>query len=97
MGGLLALSLAMRNPEINLSGVISTSALIGFPKDRKINWFKAYILKKIAPKLEDVVINSKIHPTALTKNNFFIKKMFGDRLMLPFLGMNMAKSIIEGT
>lgn len=33
----------------------------------------------------------------MTKNNFFIKKIFGDRLMIPFLGMNMAKSIVEGT
>jgi len=38
-----------------------------------------------------------IHPTALTKNNFYIKKCFGDRLMIPFLGLNMARSIVEGT
>jgi alpha-beta hydrolase superfamily lysophospholipase len=31
MGGLLILSLAMRNPEINFAGIITTSALIGFP------------------------------------------------------------------
>jgi len=34
LGGLLVLSLAMRNPELNLAGVITTSALIGFPQDR---------------------------------------------------------------
>ena len=38
-----------------------------------------------------------INPTALTKNNFFLKKVFNDRLMIPFLGMNMGKSIIEAT
>lgn len=37
-----------------------------------------------------------INPTALTKNNFYIRKCFGDRLMIPFLGMNMARSIVEG-
>jgi len=55
------------------------------------------LLKKIGPKMDELIINSQIHPTAMTKNNFFIKKIFGDRLMMPFLGINMAKSIVEGT
>ncbi|KAL4488335.1 hypothetical protein ABPG72_019185 [Tetrahymena utriculariae] len=97
MGGLLVITLAMRNPVLNIAGVITTSALIGFPKDRKMNFFKAYLVKALGKKLEDIVINSMIHPTALTKNNEYIKKCFGDRLMIPFLGMNMAKSILEGT
>lgn len=86
MGGLLVITLAMRNPVLNIAGVISTSALIGFPKDRKMNFFKAWLVKALGKKLEDIVINSMIHPTALTKNNEYIKKCFGDRLMIPFLG-----------
>ena len=97
MGGLLILSFAIRNHKLKLAGLISTSALIGFPKDRKISWLKAWIIKKIGKKLEDVVANSMIHPTALTKSDHFIRKVFGDRLMIPFLGLNMAKSILEGT
>lgn len=31
LGGMLVLSFVMRNPEINFAGVVSTSALIGFP------------------------------------------------------------------
>ncbi len=61
-----------------------------------MTWFKAFIVKAVGKKLEDIVINSMIHPTALTKNNHHIRKVFGDRLMIPFLGMNMAKSILEG-
>ena len=87
----------MRNPELNLAGVITTSALIGFPQDREMTWFKAFILKNLAPKIDDLVLNSLFHPTAMTKNNFYIKKNFGNRLMIPFLGMNMAKSIVEST
>mmetsp|Transcript_19620 Transcript_19620/g.1758 ORF Transcript_19620/g.1758 Transcript_19620/m.1758 type:complete len:119 (-) Transcript_19620:353-709(-) len=87
----------MRNPELNLAGIISTSALIGFPKDRKMSFLKKTIVKGLGKKLEDIVVNSMIHPTALTKNNLYIRKCFGDRLMIPFLGLNMAKSILEGT
>lgn len=52
------------------------------------------MVKLLGKPLEDVVANSMINTTALTKNNFHIKKCFGDRLMVPFLGMNMAKSIL---
>lgn len=97
LGGLVVLTLVMRNPELNVAGIISTSALIGFPKDRKMGFFKSNLVKLAGKKLEDIVINSMIHPTALTKNNLYIRKCFGDRLMIPFLGMGMAKSILEGT
>ena len=76
----------MRNPLLNLAGVIVTSALIGFPKDRKMNFLKRLLVKGLGKKLEDIVVNSMIHPTALTKNDDYIKKCFGDRLMIPFLG-----------
>ncbi|EGR30944.1 hypothetical protein IMG5_120760, partial [Ichthyophthirius multifiliis] len=96
LGGQLVITLVMRNPLLNIAGVIITSALIGFPKDRKINFLKTFLLKSLGKKLEDIVVNSMIHPTALTKNDEYIKKCFGDRLMIPFLGMNMAKNILEG-
>lgn len=97
MGGLLIITLAMRNPELNIAGIVATSPLIGFPKDRKMSFFKKFAIKNLGKKLEDIVVNSMIHPTALTKNNMFLRKCFGDRLMIPFLGMNMAKSLLEGT
>lgn len=86
MGGLLILTMVMRNPDLNVAGIISTSALIGFPKDRKMSFIKKFFIKNLGKKLEDIVVNSMIHPTALTKNNYFIRKCFGDRLMIPFLG-----------
>lgn len=36
-----------------------------------------------------------VNPTALTKNNKFIQTIFEDRLMIPFLSLNMGKSIFE--
>lgn len=62
-----------------------------------MNWFKKTMLKLLGQKLEDVMLNSKINPTALTKNNHFIKKIYTDKLILPFLSMRSGKSIIEGT
>jgi alpha-beta hydrolase superfamily lysophospholipase len=69
MGGLLVLSFAIRNNKLKLAGLVVTSSLLGFPKDRKMGWFKAWLIKKIGKKLEDVVVNSMIHPTSLTKND----------------------------
>lgn len=53
------------------------------------------MLKQIGGGLEDIIINSMVNPTALTKNNKFIQTIFEDRLMIPFLSLNMAKSIFE--
>lgn len=35
-----------------------------------------------------------INPTALTKNNKEVANIFGNRLMIPFLSIRMARSII---
>jgi len=72
-----------------------TSPLFGFPKDRKLPWIKIFMVKQIGGGLEDIIINSMVNPTALTKNNKFIQTIFEDRLMIPFLSLNMAKSIFE--
>ncbi len=45
--------------------------------------------------LSDFIINSKVNPTALTKKTKYLHTIFEDRMMLPFLCVNMAKSIFE--
>lgn len=46
---------------------------------------------------QDIVINSMVNPTALTKNDNYLQNVFGDRLMIPFLGLQMAGSILKAT
>ena len=47
LGGLVVLTFAMRNPLLKIAGIISTSALLGFPKDRKLDFFKLTLIKSI--------------------------------------------------
>ncbi len=47
--------------------------------------------------IKDVVANALLNPTSLTKNNYEIRKIINDRLMIPFLGMNMARNLIKLT
>jgi alpha-beta hydrolase superfamily lysophospholipase len=63
------------------------------PKDRNISAMKLFIVKQIGDELEDLIINSMVNPTALTKNNKFMHNIFEDRLMIPFLSVKMAKSL----
>jgi alpha-beta hydrolase superfamily lysophospholipase len=63
------------------------------PKDRNISSLKLFIVKQIGDELEDLIINSMVNPTALTKNNKFMHNIFEDRLMIPFLSVKMAKSL----
>lgn len=68
---------------------------MGFPADRKLDWLKLNFVTTAGKKLEDMVVNSMVNPTALTKNNNQLKHSFGDRLMIPFCGLNMAASILD--
>ena len=76
LGGLVTTKLLLERNTINVSGVILTSPLFGFPKDRKLPWAKVYTLKLIGGGLEDIIVNSMVNPTALTKNNKFIQTIF---------------------
>ena len=49
---MLVLSLALRNPDINFAGIIATSPIIKFPKDRHMSSFKIFGLKLIGGLLE---------------------------------------------
>lgn len=106
MGGLLLITLLMRNPFLKIAGnrydyqnigILTTSPMLNLPLDRKIKGIKFLLVKFFGKYLEviyiqrskpykDLVINTKMNPTALTKNNYHIKRCFGDRLMMPFLG-----------
>lgn len=94
LGGLVVLTLCYEYQHINVSGIMLTSPLIGFPLDRRMPWIKATILKLVGKKMEDFVVNSMVNPTALTKSNKHIQTIFGDRLMIPFLSVKMGRSIL---
>lgn len=52
MGAALVASLLIRNPYIHISGVILTSGLFGFPKERNIPWVKRTLIKLAGELLE---------------------------------------------
>lgn len=93
MGALLCIKLLLEKPQLSISGCIMTSPLLSMPVDRHISPLKLFIVKHIGDELEELIMNSMVNPTALTKNNKFMHNIFEDRLMIPFLGIKMAKSL----
>jgi acylglycerol lipase len=93
MGGLASIKLLLEKPQLNISGCIITSPMLCIPKDRHISAAKIFVVRHIGDELEDLIINSMVNPTALTKNNKFMHNIFEDRLMIPFLSVKMAKSL----
>ncbi|EAR96376.2 alpha/beta fold hydrolase (macronuclear) [Tetrahymena thermophila SB210] len=94
LGGLLVTSLGARNPHIKIAGIIANAPLLGLPKDRNIDIFKMFTLKLVGDFLGDIVANSMINLTALTQNDRFLRTALEDKLMIPFLGAKMAKSML---
>lgn len=52
MGGLLIISLLIRNQNLKIAGVITTSPMLGFPLDRKLKGFRYYAVKFFGHYLE---------------------------------------------
>jgi acylglycerol lipase len=95
MGGLITMKLLLERPHIKITAFVLTSPFLDMPKDRHIPKAKIFIVKKLGDDLEDLILNAMINPTALTKNNKYMHKIFEDRLMIPFLSVKMAKSMFD--
>lgn len=52
MGGLLIISLLIRNPSLKVAGVITSAPMLGFPMDRKLRGFRYYAVKYFGHYLE---------------------------------------------
>lgn len=96
LGGLVVIKLLLEKPQINVSGCIITSPLLGLAKNMHLNWVKKSFMKHLGDHLADFIINSRVNPTALTKKTKYLHTIFDDRLMIPFMSVKMAKYIFEG-
>lgn len=95
MGGLVVIKLLLDKPELNVSGVIITSPLLGLAKNMHFDWMKKQFMNHLGDHLSDFIINSRVNPTALTKKTKYLHTIFDDRLMLPFMSVKMAKYLFQ--
>jgi len=58
MGSAVTASFLIRNPYLNIAGVIFTSGLFGFPKDRDMNWGRRFAIKLLADHLGVIFLYS---------------------------------------
>ena len=76
MGGLVTIKLLLEKTELNVSGCIITSPLLGMGKSIKNPWLKVQTLKLLGDGLSDFILNSKVNPTALTKKTKYLHTIF---------------------
>ena len=72
-----------------------TSPFLGLGEGMDLPWWKFQLIKVMGNVLSDFVGNSKVNPTALTKDKDYYHTMFSDKMTVPFMGANMAKSAFE--
>ncbi len=64
MGAGLVASLLIRNPYLNISGVVFTSGMFGLSKERRVSWSKKWFVKLLGDHLEvinDEIVTKKYH------------------------------------
>lgn len=95
LGGLVVIKLLLEKSELNVSGCIITSPLLGLSKNIHFNWIKKKFIDHLGDHLSDFIVNSQVNPTALTKKTKYMHTIFDDRLMIPFMSVKMAKHIFN--
>jgi len=95
MGAALIASLLIRNSYLRISGVILTSGLFGFPKERNMPWIKRQAIKLVGGHLEEFMVNACINTTALTHNNHNIQNFLEDKLTSSLIGLKLVKALVE--
>ncbi len=96
MGGMLVASFLLNN-KVNVSGAILVNPLIEVPSIPSMPMVKQILVKSGAEDLKDIVANSLINPTSLTKCPPQFYSIFKDTMNLPYLGVHFAKYLIECT
>ena len=76
LGGLVIIKLLLERPELNVSGCIVTSPLLGLTKNMEFNWAKRMAIHYLGDDLSDFIVNSRVNPTALTKKTKYLHTIF---------------------
>ena len=97
MGGMLVSSFLLNNPHLSLAGAILINPLIKLPSNTQMEGPKGVLIKSIGQDLKDIVTNSMINVSSLSKDVKQMSKVFKDKMNLPFMGMNFAKYMLECT
>lgn len=76
IGALVILLLATLNPTAPFDGLMVSSPLIDIPAFRRIHWLKNLLFSKVFSKIfEQIGINLFMNPTAMTKDNNYLKSI----------------------
>jgi acylglycerol lipase len=94
MGGLLVTTLCINNPDLNLSGVIVSSPLFE-TKSMNFSWMKLILIRIVGKYLNEMIFNSYIHPSCLSKDDLYTKNVIQDHKIIPLVGPKLGLSIYE--
>lgn len=96
LGATIIMSFLINNP-LPISGVILSAPLWKInPVQKSVNRrFRIWFLRLFGEFFEDFVISNSINPSALTKNNYYIKKHLDDKLGVTYLGSKLVSDIIK--
>ncbi|KAM3147105.1 hypothetical protein pb186bvf_000821 [Paramecium bursaria] len=92
LGAGLVLSFCLVNPEIQLQGIITSSALLRMPsKYGRLKMLILRILNQLCPELQ---VNTYLNLSFASKNNFHMKKIATDPLIWPYMSIQFAYNIL---
>eukprot|EP01017_Pseudomicrothorax_dubius_P030013 TRINITY_DN3698_c0_g1_i1.p1 TRINITY_DN3698_c0_g1~~TRINITY_DN3698_c0_g1_i1.p1 ORF type:complete len:386 (-),score=48.37 TRINITY_DN3698_c0_g1_i1:185-1342(-) len=96
LGCAISASLLSQNPNLNIRGVILSCPYFDFHNiEKPMPKIKRVMMMLLGQDLQDVMCNSNLNTSVLTKRPDFYRRVFEDRLMAPILTLRYAKFITE--
>eukprot|EP01066_Platyproteum_vivax_P011254 Platyproteum_vivax@DN5109_c0_g1_i1.p1 len=96
MGGLTVLKFCLDHPELNIRGVIFSSALFRLHHSHENDsmWLKRIIVQSLSS-IKEIFFLGDIDPTELTRDHKEVVKIMEDRLCAPMMGLRLAKTLMH--
>lgn len=94
MGGLLVTTVALNNPQLNFSGVVISAPLYK-SSSAEVSQVKELVMTNIHDAVEEMVYNSYIAPSCLSKDDLYVRSVINDKKMMPLFGPGLGNSLLQ--
>lgn len=95
MGGASVLNFINLNPQIKVSGVITSSAFVDFPPEFRVKPLSRVLLGNLPEVFDCMMLSNRVFPLKLTRSVEEIEMMVKDKKLVPAVTVRFIKTLLK--